>query len=90
MLERYNIDTIRNRLETHQRIYGADEIREVLAVAEMDGGTLVFNPVLVRYGEKWYIASVEGAAFFILSIEATRQALIHVNGPVDDFLLSGQ
>ena len=90
VLERYNIDTIRNRLETHQRIYGADEIREVLAVAEMDGGTLVFNPVLVRYGEKWYIASVEGAAFFILSIEATRQALIHVNGPVDDFLLSGQ
>ena len=67
--ERYNTDPVRKRLETLGLIYGADEIKETLAVADLDGETLAFNPILVRYGDRWYIASFEGITFSMIYYE---------------------
>lgn len=84
--ERYNTDQVRKRLETYKRIYGADEIIETLAVAELDGETLAFDPILVRYGDQWYIASLEGIAFSVLGIDAASQALLHIKAPAESLL----
>ena len=88
LIERYNTDSVRNQLDSYQRIFGADEILETLAVADLEGETLIFDPVLVRYGNKWYIATIHGAAFSVLGIEANRQALLHIKGPVSSLLLT--
>ena len=87
LIERYNTDSVQNRLESYKNIYGADEIMETLAVADLEGETLVFNPVLIRYGDRWYIVTLEGSAFFILNIDSTRQALLHIKGPAESLLL---
>ena len=87
IIERYNNDSVSKQLEAKRRIYGADEITETLAVADIEGETLVINPTLVRYGDKWYIASVGSIAFSILGIDTSHQALFHIKGPVESLLL---
>lgn len=87
VIERFNSDSVSEQMEMKQRIYGADEIMETFVVADLEGETLVFNPVLVRYGDKWYIATVEGIAFSMLGIDANHQALLHVKGSAESLLL---
>ncbi len=84
--ERYNTDPVRKRLETLGLIYGADEIKETLAFADLDGETLAVNPILVRYGDRWYIASFEGITFSILAVEVNRRALLHIKEPAETLL----
>ena len=66
-------------MEAFQKIYGADELKDVLAAADVDGEILVINPMIARYGDKWYMVSVDGTAFSFLGIEAQKAALLCVN-----------
>ena len=72
--------------EMNRRIYGADEICEVLAAADLGGETLICSPLLARYGDRWYLVSSSGLAFFYLNIESSRQAFFTVDGSPDEVL----
>ncbi len=90
VIQNYDSDNIREKLKTYQHIFGADEIMETLAVADLDWETLIFDPLLIRYGDRWYIASVEGFAFFLLGIDTNRQALLHVKSSIESLQLLQQ
>ena len=79
VIKNYNNDTTAKRMEAFQKIYGADELKDVLAAVDVDGETLVINPMIARYGDKWYMVSVDGTAFSFLGIEAQKAALLCVN-----------
>ena len=48
--------------------YGADEATEIVAIADVGDELLWFCPTVVRYGSKWYIASVSSFTNGILGI----------------------
>lgn len=79
VIKNYNTDSAAKRLDAFKKIYGADELKDVLAAADVDGETLVINPMIARYGDKWYMVSVDGTAFSFLGIEAQKAALLCVN-----------
>lgn len=60
-------------------MYGADEVTEVAALADLGGQTLFCAPRVARYGEKWYLVSVNGLTDSILSIDLFRQAFVVVD-----------
>ena len=86
VIPHYDSDNIHEQLDRIRRIYGADEIREFIVLAEMEGETLVTDPLLVRYGGKWYMITVSGRAFFMLGIESNRQAFMTVKASAQDAL----
>ena len=83
-LEYFMSDQYTDRMETLRKICGADEIMETVAYAEMDGDTLVCNPLLARYGERWYMVAAGSTAFAYLAIEANRQAFLVVKGSFEE------
>ena len=56
----------------------------MLAVAELDGETLICNPVLARYGNRWYMVSAGGTAFACMNIEMNRQAFLTLEGSPEE------
>lgn len=82
----YNNEKITETLETYRRIYGADEMKETLAVAGLDGGTLICDPLLARYGDKWYMVSVDGMAFPMLGFNASQHAFVTVDRSLEEEL----
>ena len=86
VLPRYGDEWTGKQLDMYQRIYGADEILETLAVADMGDETLVCDPLLARYGDRWYLVSVSGFAFSILGISADRQAFMTLDGSLEDVM----
>ena len=90
VIPRYNSENVLKRMEYYKRLYGADEIRETIAVADLDGETAVIDPLLARYGDKWYIVSCTGDAFSILGVDANLQAFFTVRGTLDTLLEMAQ
>ena len=42
-------------------VYGADEVRDIVAVADLGNAPLIVMPAVARYGEKWYIVDLDSA-----------------------------
>ena len=80
----YDSPGVREQLDWNQRMYGADEAAEYLAAAELEGETLIINPRLARYGNKWYMISASGSAFSYLGIDANQQAFVFLPGSLQD------
>ena len=80
---KYNNESTTRLLDMYQRIYGADEIKEIIAIADLDGEDLAFNPTLARYGDKWYIVSLDGIAFSILGIDFNGRGFVTVKGSAE-------
>ena len=76
----YDNENVREQLATWQRIYGADELRELIGAADLGSETIICNPLVARYGERWYLVSVSGVAFSVLGVDLVRQAFIAVDG----------
>ena len=53
----------------YAKMYCADEMKEMAAVADIGGELLAVLPVMARYGDKWYIASLNSstASMLVLS-----------------------
>ena len=67
--------------------YGADELVNVPAVAEVGSNQVLFCcPTVVRYGEKWYIASVGSNVNGFLKITIYCQAFTCRNGSLKDII----
>ena len=81
VMPKYSRDNIPVQLEWNRRIYGADEVKEYLAVAEMEGEVLAADPLLARYGDEWYMITSCGIAFNILG---EQRGFITVKGTLQD------
>lgn len=86
LVKNYDNVYTREKIDAMNGIYGADEIKETLVSADLDGETLVFNPIMARYGDKWYIVSLEGSAFNTLGIGNSKQAFVILKGDLNMFL----
>ena len=50
-------------------MYGADEITNIVAIADVDDETLICSPTVARYGNKWYIVSPSSSVSVLLGID---------------------
>ena len=66
--------------------YGADEVRDIVAGAEVAGGVIACMPAVARYGEKWYMVSVNSMTAMMLGLPATSQAFVFVEGSIADYV----
>ena len=86
VIQNYKNDSVSKRMKQYQEIYGADEILDILAVANIEDETLVCNPLLARYGDKWFVVSVGGIAFAIIGINSVYQAFLTIKGPFESLI----
>ena len=84
MGEKYRSETTQKLLESYKRIYGADEITDLVGVADLGDEILVCNPLLARYGDRWYIVSVSGIFMVSSSVGANLHAFFTVPGSYED------
>ena len=61
-------EDIRNTLEKYCVLYGADELTNIAAHFTIDGEEYLVAPQLVRYGDCWYIVSMEGVLSAMMGI----------------------
>lgn len=86
VIPKYTSDTNLKLLGQYQKIYGADELYEILALVDLGGELLVADPILARYGEKWYVVSVPGLAFNMLNVSADFMGFVSLEGTMDSVL----
>ena len=82
--EKYRSEGTRKQLESYKRIYGADEITDLIGVADLGDETLFCNPLLARYGDRWYLVSVSGIYVYAMGIEPQKQAFFTLPGSFED------
>ena len=61
-------EDIRKTLEKYRVMYGADELTNIAAHFTIDGEEYLVAPQLVRYGDRWYIVSMEGILSAMMDI----------------------
>ena len=61
-------EDIRKTLEKYCVMYGADELTNIAAHFTIDGEEYLVAPQLVRYGDCWYIVSMEGVLSAMMGI----------------------
>ncbi len=54
------------RAEYFKTLYGADEIRFLTAIADIDDQHLYFAPTSIRYGNKWYLVQTNNPVYICL------------------------
>ena len=86
VIPKYDTEQTKELLGKYRDIYGAEEIRELIGTADLGGETLLFNPILARYGDRWFIVTVQGIAFSLLGADYQRQAFFTFPGTLEDYL----
>ena len=86
VIPKYDTEQTKELLGKYRDIYGAEEIRELIGTADLGGETLLFNPILARYGGRWYIVTIQGIAFSLLGADYQRQAFFTFPGTLEDYL----
>ena len=86
VIPKYNTEQTKEILDRYRGIYGAEEIRELIGAADLDGETLLFNPILARYGDRWFMVTVQGIAFFLLGVDYQHQAFFTFPGTAEDYI----
>ncbi len=62
----YSIEQIRDWSAKAHAVYGADEVRDIVAVADLGNAPLIVVPTVARYGEKWYIVDLDSATKMLI------------------------
>lgn len=75
MLPQNAVKTVRDNAERYRTMYGADELTELVAVCTIGGEDYVIMPQLVRYGERWYISTMNSVAAMICNMPMANIAL---------------
>ena len=66
--------------------FGANEAVNIVGVADVGDETLFCCPTICRYGEKWYLVSVNSFASSIFGVSVNNQAFFCVKGSLSDLL----
>ncbi len=72
-------EEIRRLVEHYTALYGADEIRFIVAIGDIDDQHLFVAPIVVRYGDKWYMAGT-----------SSNQAISYIENASFDFRMFGR
>ena len=56
--EYYSEDNLLEKQAKYHARFGADEVREIVAFADMGDEHLCVAPVVARYGDRWYLVSL--------------------------------
>ena len=84
--DRYHSENSQRMLDAYKKIYGADEICELVGVADLGDETLFCAPCLARYGDRWYIVATDLLTTAILNIDANHLAFAVYKSSFDDML----
>ena len=82
----YRVAVAEKQLEANRKVYGADQLLDVFGIVELDQELLICNPLLARYGDRWYLVSASGIAFNVLGVDSRKQAFFTVNGTYESLL----
>ena len=66
--------------------YNADEVVNVIGMADVDDEIFLCCPTVARYGKKWYLVSVGSFLSSILGVSVNRQAFVCGKGSLSDLL----
>lgn len=69
---KYSAEFNQNTLERLRVVYGADEITDRAAVFTVGDEQYIVMPGLVKYGDRWFICSLQGNLSMILGIDTYR------------------
>ena len=68
------------QLEALREMYGADEAKELAAFFRINGLPYGVVPLLLRYGDRWYVGAVSGTIYTILGLAVDHRALAPLFG----------
>ena len=71
---KYSSERNKQALDRQRLQYGADELVDVPAIAEVGNEMLFCCPTVVRYGKRWYIASLSSNLTLWLNIDTYSRA----------------
>ena len=81
-------ELVQKWLDNYRAVYGADEVRDIVGIADFGDETLFCNPVAARYGDKWYLVELRGGAVILMevyySLKSEQQAFLTWKGTVED------
>ena len=72
-------ENARKAAERYRVLYGADELSDVIAVFTLGGEEYVIMPQLLRYGDRWYISSMNSISAMICNLPLTNCALCRLS-----------
>ena len=75
-LRNYSGDKIQEMLEKSRLAYNADEISDRIGLFTIDGKMYAVAPGVVRYGDRWYLSSLNGLAASIMGIGMEYSAFL--------------
>lgn len=75
--------------ERRNAMYGADEIVDVPAAADLGDEVLFVAPTVARYGSKWYIVNLSSLTSGYLGLEIVNMAFYCTEGSPDDLKAEG-
>ena len=83
---RFSSDKIRQNFARQTAHYGADEVVNLVALADVSDETLYCCPTVARYGRKWYLVSVASVMDAVLGVSSNYQAFICGKGSLNDII----
>lgn len=71
----YASENIQEIKERYRMQYGADELKEIICVFTVGGEEYVIMPQLLRYGDRWYISTLNSILSIVCDIPLQNCAL---------------
>ena len=81
----FSLEQNQEALKKQTAQYGADELVNVVATAFVGDGTIICMPTVARYGDRWYMVSVNSITSMILGIDMNHQAFMFREVKPEDF-----
>ena len=82
---KFSLEINQENLKKQTAQYGADEVVNVVAVALISDGTILCMPTVARYGDRWYMVSVNSMTSMILGVDMNHQAFMFREVKPEDF-----
>ena len=82
---KFSLEINQENLKKQTAQYGADEVVNVVAVALISDGTILCMPTVARYGDRWYMVSVNSITSMILGVDMNHQAFMFREVKLEDF-----
>ncbi len=82
---KFSLEINQENLKKQTAQYGADEVVNVVAVALISDGAILCMPTVARYGDRWYMVSVNSMTSMILGVDMNHQAFMFREVKPEDF-----
>ena len=83
MNNRFSMDINQRNFKKQTAYYNADEVVNIVGVADVGNETFACCPTIARYGDRWYLLSLGSMTTSLLGIEVNCQAFICAEGLIE-------